>query len=336
MFRQTLTALILLSSLNVMAYTINQNEAETNSLTAMVTTHSFPTVANEAPKDILCISQQWHQQDMMTSNLLKKLVLQAPYAKVFKVEGHNCFDKNKLTQNDYTDLLTILNRIDKVSKSAISVPVEIENPNVEECDVTAVSTDALRTLHSNESDVVIELDNLRNQDASLGKKFLRGTVLIQGAQAMGVGILLMLPTSITKWEGDVLSKAKGQFKKAWTQSPVWDKDEWAINYIGHPLSGALYYNAIRSQGASPLASFVFSTSQSVIWEYGIEAFFERPSIQDLLFTSTIGSALGEAAHRATISMNKNGFNTLEKIVVTVINPSFVFNNGYKKKNLKRN
>jgi hypothetical protein len=62
----------------------------------------------------------------------------------------------------------------------------------------------------------------------------------------------------------------------------------------------------------------------------IEALAEQPSIPDLIFTPTLGSALGELTHRVMIRLNRNGFSTFEKILVTFINPAYVINNGYKK------
>ena len=64
-----------------------------------------------------------------------------------------------------------------------------------------------------------------------------------------------------------------------------------------------------------------------MWEGGME----QPSIQDLIVTPVLGSFVGELAHRATISMSKNGFQWYEKVLVCLINPTFVFNNGFKVK-----
>lgn len=161
-------------------------------------------------------------------------------------------------------------------------------------------------------------EGLRNENSSLFRKALRAELLVGGTEALGMGILVALPTSITKWEEGFLKKAKHNLKRAWTMPPVFDKDDWAI-----------YYNALRSQGATRLQSFLFSTLQSTIWEYCIEAVAERPSIQDLFVTPIVGSIIGELAHGATMKMRKNGFTLGEKILVTVINPSFILNNGYK-------
>lgn len=158
---------------------------------------------------------------------------------------------------------------------------------------------------------------------------LRGIGIAQGLQIIGLGTLLLLPSDVTNWSDRPLAKAGDNLRYAWSHPPVWDRDSWAINYIGHPMAGALSYNSLRSQGATVLQSFIFSTGQSLFWEYVVEAIAEKPSIQDLLFTSTIGSLLGEGINQMTIQMKKNGFKTWEKVVIIIINPTYVLNRGFR-------
>ena len=65
------------------------------------------------------------------------------------------------------------------------------------------------------------------------------------------------------------------------------------------------------------------------FEYLVESWSEKPSIQDLIVTPVVGSILGELIYLATQEMRKDGFSTAEKIIVTVINPFYVFQNGYR-------
>ena len=182
---------------------------------------------------------------------------------------------------------------------------------------------------------VARYDLFRNEDKGLGTKLLRASAITHTFQAINLILMIQFPDhfnySISSW-----AEAKSNLKRAWTTSPVWDKDPWTTNFIGHPYVGSFYYNMLRSQGASPGASLLFSTGQSLIWEFVIEAVAEQPSIQDLLLTSTLGSVMGEFAHRATIRLNQNGFSTFEKILITFINPSYVINNGYRKRHLPYN
>ena len=189
---------------------------------------------------------------------------------------------------------------------------------------------ALLGIPSEGKGVSTRYDLFHNEDKGLGAKLLRASAITNTAQAINLILMIQFPDhfnySISSW-----AEAKSNLKRAWTSAPVWDKDPWTTNFIGHPYVGAFYYNMLRSQGASSHASVLFATGQSLLWEFVIEAVAEQPSIQDLLLTSTIGSAMGETAHWATLRLNRNGFSLFEKILITVVNPSYVLNNGYKKR-----
>ena len=83
------------------------------------------------------------------------------------------------------------------------------------------------------------------------------------------------------------------FADAWTLPPEFDDDSITANYVLHPIMGAEAYLTVRNRDYGPIESFLFSTGVSVAWEYLFEAWVERPSIQDLLITSNIGSLQGE-------------------------------------------
>jgi hypothetical protein len=176
-----------------------------------------------------------------------------------------------------------------------------------------------------------QYDLFRNENKKFSSKFLRGTALVQGSQAVDLVIMLALPDSYTRFSCNSWAEARRNLGRAWSTPPVWDKDPWATNLLFHPYAGSVYYNILRSQGASPRASFLFSTGESLFWEYVVEAVVEQPSIQDILATSTIGSVWGELSHRAVIRMGQNGFSTLEKIVAILIDPAYVINNGFRKR-----
>lgn len=144
---------------------------------------------------------------------------------------------------------------------------------------------------------------------------------------LGMGILILLPKRITHWDDDWIKDAMVNLKTSWTSPPIWDKDDWGLNYVGHPVAGSYYYNAMRSQNATIVQSFAFSTLQSNFWEYVVEGIAERPSIQDLVITPIGGIILGEATHLLTLRMRRNGFNFAEKAFVLVFNPLYAINNG---------
>ena len=104
--------------------------------------------------------------------------------------------------------------------------------------------------------------------------------------------------------------------------PVWDNNPWYVNYVCHPIAGSEYYLVARNRNHSQLASFIYSTSLSVAWEYGIEPWIgARPSIQDLLITSTVGSVLGELRYRARRKLKmSNSDSTWNKIAIVVLDP----------------
>ncbi len=174
------------------------------------------------------------------------------------------------------------------------------------------------------------LRGVRNEFAPLGRKFLRGTLIITGtALASGV-VLAVLPTQFSKWDDDSLSRGSSNFRRAWTELPVWDGDVAFHNWIGHPYAGAFYYNMLRSQGGTVRQSFAFAVFQSVMWEYLVEAVAEQPSIQDLIATPIMGSVLGELFNRWSVAILRKGrLNFGQKALVFFLNPSYVINNGYR-------
>jgi len=113
-----------------------------------------------------------------------------------------------------------------------------------------------------------------------------------------IGVLSVLPTSFTHWEEDDKSKDFLQIHSDHIdQGPVTDSDDWAVNYIGHSVSGSYYYVWGRQAGLDWQESFLLTALMSTMyWEYGWEAFAETPSTQDLIITPLLGSLLGEGTN----------------------------------------
>ncbi len=79
-----------------------------------------------------------------------------------------------------------------------------------------------------------------------------------------------------------------------SQGPVWDEDDPILNYVMHPYFGGVYYTVGRHSGLSPIESTLYSfTMSTFFWEYGVEAFAEVPSWQDIIVTPIVGSLIGE-------------------------------------------
>jgi len=173
-----------------------------------------------------------------------------------------------------------------------------------------------------------DLPLLRNEHAGIWKKIGRAELFIGGAELFGITVLMLSPKEVTGWSPDWTQDAWRNMKRSLSAPPVWDNDDWQLNYIGHPVAGSYYYNSLRSQNASIFHSFLFATAQSFIWEYFIEATAEKPSTQDLIVTPIAGAILGESTHLLTMNMRRNGFNFFEKVFVLIFNPLFVMNNGF--------
>ena len=170
--------------------------------------------------------------------------------------------------------------------------------------------------------------NLLALDSQYGKMFINNTTTLLQIGAGMVGVLMILPRSVTKWEEGFMDDALQNLDRAFSNPPVMDEDHWEINYIGHPYAGSIYYNAFRSKNSTIFQSFMFSVFASTTWEYVLEGVAEQPSIQDLIITPIAGSILGELIHRTTLGMRKNGFNFFEKMFVTIFNPMYVIHHGY--------
>lgn len=127
------------------------------------------------------------------------------------------------------------------------------------------------------------------------------TAVLTGAFTGTLLVLECLPEDATSWNRAALQEVP--LGKRWRQhviekGPEWDHDKFVFNYVLHPYAGAVYYMSARSCGFNAWQSFLYCTLISNLgWEYGIEAFMERPSIQDLLITPIIGSAIGEGFYK---------------------------------------
>jgi hypothetical protein len=123
-----------------------------------------------------------------------------------------------------------------------------------------------------------------------------GTAMYFGAAVTAFGVLWAMPESVSNWDKEEI-KEKGilwKWKENVKAGPVWDDDDWVLNYITHPYSGGIYYMTARSSGFNIFESFLYSAFMSTcFWEYGIEAFAEIPSKQDLIITPVLGSVVGE-------------------------------------------
>ncbi len=129
------------------------------------------------------------------------------------------------------------------------------------------------------------------------RRLALNTGVLYGAGIAALGVLQLLPEDATSWNKEEIT-SKPFFKRWYSnvrKGPVWDKDNFMFNFVLHPYGGAAYYMSARSQGCNQFYSYLYCVGISTLfWEYGIEAFMEIPSIQDLIITPTTGLLLGEA------------------------------------------
>ena len=132
------------------------------------------------------------------------------------------------------------------------------------------------------------------------KRLWINTAALYSAGIVALVVLENLPEDATNWNRAELSGVAPL--KRWcnhvAQVAHWDGDNPIFNYILHPYGGAAYFMSARSLGfdfwESALYGFCIST---FFWEYGIEAFMEVPSIQDLVITPVVGALLGECFYK---------------------------------------
>jgi hypothetical protein len=121
----------------------------------------------------------------------------------------------------------------------------------------------------------------------------RDSVYVLSYQLVTIGILYVLPESISNWDDE--QKAEYSLGTWWENvtNPHWDDDVYWLNYLAHPYWGAAYYVRARERGFDERSAFWYSAAMSAAFEFGAEALFEQPSLQDLVVTPVGGVILGE-------------------------------------------
>ena len=160
-----------------------------------------------------------------------------------------------------------------------------------------------------------------------GRMWLHTGVLYAAGIAT-LGVLELLPDNATAWNKERVRSIP--FWKRWpynvSRGHVWDGDNFIFNYLLHPYAGAVYYMGARSIGFNRLGSFLYCTAISTLfWEYGIEAFMEKPSIQDLILTPLSGLLIGECFYKLKRKIVGDGYRlwgsrTWGNIVAFLIDP----------------
>lgn len=133
------------------------------------------------------------------------------------------------------------------------------------------------------------------------RRLAGNTAVLIGGGISALLVLDMLPENTTNWNksDEMLTPMFDRYFLNVMNGPHWDGDNFIFNYILHPYAGAAYYMSARSQGFNAWRSLLYCAGISTIfWEYGIEAFNEIPSWQDLVLTPASGLILGELFYLA--------------------------------------
>ena len=124
-------------------------------------------------------------------------------------------------------------------------------------------------------------------------------------------VLECLPEDATSWNRAELQDVplfKRWYNHVIKKGPEWDHDKFYFNYILHPYAGATYFMAARSCGFNFWRSVLYGSIVSTVgWEFGIEAFMERPSIQDIFVTPIAGCCIGEGFYHVKRWLVDNDF-----------------------------
>ncbi len=121
----------------------------------------------------------------------------------------------------------------------------------------------------------------------------KDTAYFLGYQFSIIGALYIMPSSISGWTKETKRDFSMQQYTNNASQVVWDKDLWFINYVLHPYWGGAYYVRGQQRGLGPMGSFLYAATLSSMYEFGAEAFFEEPSIQDLIVTPGAGYFVGQ-------------------------------------------
>lgn len=146
------------------------------------------------------------------------------------------------------------------------------------------------------------------------RKLWVNTAVFAGAFGGTLLVLQCLPQDATSWNRAELQSvppAKRWYRNIFVRDPEIDHDKFIFNYVLHPYAGAVYFMAARSAGFNFWRSFLYcSIVSDVGWEFGVEAFMERPSYQDLVITPVVGSAIGECFYRLKRHLVDNDYRLL--------------------------
>lgn len=145
------------------------------------------------------------------------------------------------------------------------------------------------------------------------RRLWTNTATLLSAGGAALIVLKALPQNSTAWSR--LEEQEVPMGQRWInhvkEGPVWDNDNAIFNFVLHPYGGAAYYMSARTCGFNIWGSFLYCFCVSTFfWEYGVEAFMEVPSVQDLVITPVIGALFGEGFYQLKRMIVDRGYRVL--------------------------
>lgn len=177
--------------------------------------------------------------------------------------------------------------------------------------VTACTCDTVIPIDNTDIKSLYELPYSMTGNSYDWKRLWVNTGVLSSAFVGTLLVLECLPEDATSWNRAELQDVP--LFKRWhnhviKKGPEWDHDKFYFNYILHPYAGAVYFMSARSCGFNFWRSFLYcSIVSNVGWEFGIEAFMERPSIQDMFITPVVGSCIGEGFYHVKRHLVNNDY-----------------------------
>jgi len=121
----------------------------------------------------------------------------------------------------------------------------------------------------------------------------RDTYYFLGYQLAVIAVLYVMPESVSGWSREQKDEPRFRVWRDHVSNPEWDTDDLFINYVLHPYWGATYFVRAKERGYSNRQALYYSAILSTLYEFGVEAIFENPSIQDFFVTPIAGYYLGK-------------------------------------------
>lgn len=114
----------------------------------------------------------------------------------------------------------------------------------------------------------------------------------------------------------------GSIHNFWSnmKRPTWfDFDLFTYNWGLHTLSGSQAFLFYRAKSYSNVDAFLLTALQSLLFEFAIETYTERPSIEDMVFTPIFGSLLGTLLEKVSFKLLASESNYM-RVLGYLLNP----------------